>query len=58
MMTTIITRDVPDTEFAGYPACRISGRSESRIPDIRLDRISGRISGFLKKKIVWSATSH
>jgi len=26
---------VPDIEFAGYPACRISGRSKSRTPDIR-----------------------
>jgi len=33
----LIDRDVPDTEFAGYPACRISGRSKSRI------------SGLLKK---------
>jgi len=31
------SRDVPDIEFARYPACRISGRSKSRIPDIRPD---------------------
>jgi len=29
------SRDVPDIEFAGYQACRISGRFKSRIPDIR-----------------------
>jgi len=33
----VLIRDVPDIEFAGYPACRISGRSKSRIPDIRPD---------------------
>jgi len=33
----LTSRDVPDTEFAGYPACRISGKSKSRIPDIRPD---------------------
>ena len=47
---------MPDTEFTGYPACRISGNSKSRIPDIRPDMISknGRISGtflFKKKKL-------
>jgi hypothetical protein len=33
----IYFRDAPDTVFAGYPACRISGSSKSRIPDIRPD---------------------
>jgi hypothetical protein len=30
------TRDDPDTVYAGYPAGRVSGESNSRIPDIRL----------------------
>jgi hypothetical protein len=30
-------RDAPDTDFAGYPVCRIYGQSKSRIPDFRLD---------------------
>jgi hypothetical protein len=35
--TVIISRDAPDTVFAGYPAGRISGLFKSRIPDIRPD---------------------
>ena len=31
------TKDVPDIEFTGYPACRISGNSKSWIPDMRPD---------------------
>jgi hypothetical protein len=39
-VSTIFSRDAPDTDFAGYPAkpkagYRISGKG--RIPDIRLD---------------------
>ena len=33
----VASKDVPDIEFAGYPACRISGNSKSRIPDIQPD---------------------
>jgi hypothetical protein len=33
----MIIRDAPDTVFAGYLAGRISGKSKSRIPDIRPD---------------------
>jgi hypothetical protein len=29
--------DAPDTDFAGYPAGRISGQYKSRKPDIRPD---------------------
>ncbi len=28
------TKDFPDIEFTGYPACLISGDSKSRIPEI------------------------
>ena len=35
--TMLESKDVPDIEFAGYPACRISGDSKSRILDIRPD---------------------
>jgi hypothetical protein len=39
--------DAPDADLVGYPASRISGPSESRIPDIRWRpdiRISVRFS--------------
>ena len=49
--TTVTCRDAPDTDFAGYPSGRISGYSKIRIPDIRPDILSGRISGhFLNLK--------
>jgi hypothetical protein len=45
----MVSRDAPDTVFAGYPAGRISGSYKSRIPDIRPDTwldnyIFGKIS--------------
>jgi hypothetical protein len=43
----LVTRDAPDTDFAGYPAGRISGFSKSRILEYLVEagyRISGRIS--------------
>jgi len=54
-------RDVPDIEFAGNPACRISDRSKSRIPGILQGSDTGYPAGypaFGKKRIVQSATSH
>ena len=36
-IAVLLSKDVPDTEFTGYPACRISGNSKSRIPDLRLN---------------------
>jgi hypothetical protein len=48
-LSTLYTRDAPDTVFAGYTAVRVSGYSKSRIPYIRpntwLDNyIFGKIS--------------
>ena len=37
LLLILVTRDVPDIDFAGYPANRISGNSKNRIPDIRPD---------------------